>query len=253
MFFQKQLTLYFAISILLLLGCGEDSSNFSTPLSSSNVDPSTVQLYNLLPSNVTGVQFNNKIQEDLAVNYLRYDGIYMGAGVGTGDLNNDGLTDLYFPGNQVHDQIYINKGDMKFENITDKAGIIKDNSWSTGVSFVDINTDGYLDIYVCKFLFEDSSLRQNQLYINNGDETFTESAAKYGINDSGYSVQANFFDYDKDGDLDLYIANQPPNASHLKKQLTNKKEFKYTDRLYKNNGNGSVSYTHLTLPTTPYV
>ncbi|MEM8906976.1 MAG: FG-GAP-like repeat-containing protein [Bacteroidota bacterium] len=159
-------------------------------------------------------------------------------------MNNDGLDDVYFAGNMAKDQLYLNKGDLKFENITTQSGIRQDDSWSTGVSFVDINQDGWLDIYVCKFLYEAVEKRRNLLYINNGDLTFTESAQQYGIADEGYSIQANFFDYDKDGHLDLYIANQPPTSVALKKQLGNQKDFRFTDRLYHNNGNGT--FTDLT-------
>ncbi len=143
----------------------------------------------------------------------------------------------------VNDQLYLNKGALKFENISNSAGILQNTEWSTGVYMVDINADGWLDIYVCKFLFDEWTLRKNKLYINNGDAqkdgkvTFTEQAEKYGIADAGYSISANFFDYDNDGDLDLYVANQPPNSTKGKKAMNGKKDIIYTDNLYRNNGN----------------
>ncbi|MEM9820802.1 MAG: VCBS repeat-containing protein [Bacteroidota bacterium] len=225
------------LAFLILSSCQDQA-----PMAKADApDPSQVQLFNLIPASKTGLTFNNLLEENLKVNYLRYDGVYMGGGVGVGDLNNDGLDDLYFAGNLAKDQLYINKGNLKFENITQTSGIKQGDTWSTGVSFVDVNNDGWLDIYVCRFLYEEAARRKNLLYINNGDLTFTESAEKYGIADTGYSIQANFFDYDKDGFLDLYIANQPPTSVALKKQLTGKKDFTYTDRLYKNNGNGSFT------------
>lgn len=236
---SRLLNLPTLITILLLLSsCGQDSTLSVIP---NDVATDQVQLFNSLPASKTGVTFNNLIEENIGVNYMVYDGIYMGAGVGVGDLNNDGLSDLFFAGNMAKDQVYINKGDLKFENITAKSGIKQDDSWSTGVSFVDINNDGWLDVYVCKFLYVEDDKRRNLLYINNGDGTFTESAEKYGIGDYGYSIQANFFDFDKDGDLDLYVANQPPNSVQLKKKLGKNKDFRFTDRFYVNNGDGTFT------------
>ena len=233
----------FSVLICLVVSCEEASNPTSNNKAASiNIAPSTLQLFEQLLPSQTGIDFNNLIQENLKINYMRYDGVYQGAGVAVGDINNDGLADIYFTGNMVPDRLYLNKGNMKFEDITTKAGIVDDpQDWSTGVSFADVNNDGFLDIYVCKFLLEDYLVRQNHLYINNGNQTFTEKAEAFGVGDFGYSIQANFFDYDKDGWLDLYVANQPPNASALKKQLKNKADFRFTDRLYKNNGNNTFT------------
>ena len=130
----------------------------------------------------------------------------MGGGVGIGDFNNDGLKDIFFTGNQVSSRLYINKGNNRFDDITGKAGIVTD-VWCTGVSIVDINHDGYDDIYVCVFGKDLLRKAKNLLFINQHDLSFKEEAQGYGLADTGYSTQAAFFDYDRDGDLDMYLAN----------------------------------------------
>src|SRR5210317_1906873 len=152
------------------------------------------------------ITFQNTLKYTEALNPYTYRNFYNGGGLALGDINNDGLIDIYFSGNIVANQLYLNKGDFKFENITDKAGVACKGVWSSGVTFVDINYDGYLDIYVCKAgpPSEDSN-RHNELFINNGDLTFTEQSKDYGLDIIGLAVQANFFDFDKDGDLDCYL------------------------------------------------
>ncbi|PKD19007.1 hypothetical protein APR41_17190 [Salegentibacter salinarum] len=156
----------------------------------------------------SGIDFSNDLTENDSLNYFTYSYIYMGGGVSTGDINNDGLPDVYFTGNQVPNKLYLNKGNMEFEDITESAGVAGDERWYTGVTMADVNADGFLDIYLSvggKF-----QPKNNQLFINNGDGTFSEKAKEYSLDDPGNSVQATFFDYDKDGDLDVYIANYPP-------------------------------------------
>jgi hypothetical protein len=228
-------------AFFLLTACNEDQSKASPVEATPLAQTDNVKIFNSIPKEESGITFVNQITDNMELNYFQYDAMYQGAGVGVGDFNNDGLADIFFAGNQVNDQLYLNKGQLKFENITVSAGIPSDKSWSTGVSVADVNGDGWLDIYVCKFLFNDKALLRNRLYINNKNNTFTDQAADYGIADDGYSIQSNFFDYDRDGDLDLYVCNQPPNSTSLRKQLGNEKHFKFTDRLYKNEGNGKFT------------
>ena len=155
----------------------------------------------------TGITFSNVLKETERLNPYTYKNFYNGGGVALGDINNDGLLDIYFSGNLVNNQLYLNKGNFQFEDITEKANLECKDSWSSGVTFVDINYDGFLDIYVCQAGPPKEKNRHNQLFINNGDETFTEESKKYGLDITGLGVQANFFDYDKDGDLDCYLLN----------------------------------------------
>ncbi len=165
------------------------------------------KLFSLLDSEISGVDFINQLDQTDSFNVYLYRNFYNGAGVGLGDFNNDGLTDIYFCGNQVDNKLYINKGNLKFKEIAEKSGVHCPDVWSTGVSIMDINGDGFLDIYVCKSGNPKGENRHNELFINNGDLTFTEKAKAYGIADKGLSSHAAFFDYDKDGDLDCYLLN----------------------------------------------
>ncbi|MFM7840109.1 MAG: FG-GAP repeat domain-containing protein, partial [Chitinophagaceae bacterium] len=155
----------------------------------------------------TGIHFKNQLFEDGPMNVSNYIYFYNGGGVAVGDINNDGLQDLLFTGNMVRNRLYLNKGNFVFEDITKKAGVDALQGWCTGATFVDINADGLLDIYICRSADINHEMRRNLLFINNGDQTFTEKAREYGLGDMGYSTQAAFFDYDKDGDLDCFIIN----------------------------------------------
>jgi hypothetical protein len=176
-----------------------------------NSDDSDDLFLKLVSNKQTGINFTNTIIEDDFKNHKSYPQIYNGGGVAVGDLNNDGLPDIYFAGNSVKDKIYFNTGNFTFKDVTKDSGISKNNSgWSFGVNMVDINADGYLDIYVCKAgPYNEKNILQNKLFINNGDGTFKEDAKAYGLNITNYSVQSTFFDYDKDGDLDMYLLNHP--------------------------------------------
>jgi hypothetical protein len=158
----------------------------------------------------TGIDFNNKVVDGQLENSFFFRNFYNGGGVATGDLNNDGLPDIFLTSNLGDNKLYLNKGNFKFEDITKHAGIVQDSMWSTGVVFIDINHDGWLDIYVCNSGHMTSGHRRNQLYINNHDLTFTESAAKYGLDISAYTTQVSFFDYDNDGDLDCFMIDNSP-------------------------------------------
>ena len=204
------------------------------------------QLFKLLKPGETGITFSNDLVENDSLNYFTYGYIYMGGGVAVGDINNDGLQDIFFTGNQVQNKLYLNKGDLKFEDISEKSGVIGDNRWYTGVTMADVNNDGFLDIYCSvggKF-----GPRNNELYLNQGDGTFIESAASLGIDEAGNSVQSTFFDYDKDGDLDLYVANYPPtrfNAIHSYYQFKMKNVSDVeSDKLFRNDNGRFIDVTN---------
>jgi hypothetical protein len=186
----------------------------------------------------TNIYFNNELQDTRDANIMIYSNFYGGAGVGIGDINNDGLQDIFFAGNQVADRLYLNKGNLIFEDITEKAGIEDNGGWSSGVLFGDINNDGFLDIYITRELYDDKpELRRNKLYINNGDMTFSESAEKYGLDDSERTRHATFIDFDKDGDLDLFLLNQPPNPGSYSNFSTSELlQEQYSPRLMENQG-----------------
>jgi len=158
----------------------------------------------------TGINFNNKVEDDSLENSFLFRNFYNGGGVAIGDINNDGLPDVFLTSNQGANKLYLNKGNFKFEDISDKAGIIKDDKWNTGVVFADVNGDGWLDIYVCSSGRMRTGNRKNKLYINNHNLGFIESAGQFGLDISAYTTQVSFFDYDLDGDLDCFMINNSP-------------------------------------------
>ncbi|MBX7127481.1 MAG: VCBS repeat-containing protein, partial [Cyclobacteriaceae bacterium] len=180
--------------ILALYGC-----------SNSHQEQTAGLRFTLLPASHTGIDFVNQVDYTESFNVYTYRNFYNGGGVGLADFNNDGLTDIYFCGNLVNNKLYINKGNLSFEEIAGRAGVACPDVWSTGVSLVDINGDGWTDIYVCKSGSPDGTRRFNELFINNHDLTFTEKAHEYGLDITGLSTHAAFFDYDQDGDLDCYL------------------------------------------------
>jgi ASPIC and UnbV/FG-GAP-like repeat len=207
-------------------------------------------LFTQIPSSESGIHFNNNIIENDSINPLDLTNIYNGGGVGIGDFNNDGLQDVYFTGNMVSNKLYLNKGDFKFVDITEEAGVSGNGKWCRGVSVVDINNDGWLDIYVCATINNNPELRRNLLYINqgldkNGVPHFKEMAREYGLGDTLYSTMAAFFDYDNDGDLDLYLTvNEIPkgyNTGFFKPIVTDG-SFPSTGRLYRNDWNDSLKH-----------
>jgi hypothetical protein len=199
-------------------------------------------LFELVPSSYSGVHFNNKVIENDSINPLDKLNIYNGGGVGIGDFNNDGLQDIFLVGNQVPCRLYINKGNMKFEDVTKEAGVGGLGGWGRGVAVVDINNDGLLDIYVCNTLLSDSSKRRNLLYINqgidkNGVPHFKEMAKEYGLDIKVHSTMASFFDYDNDGDLDMYLTvNDAESSDHTStfRPIVTDGSSKSTGRLYRN-------------------
>ncbi len=184
----------------------------------------------------SGINFINEIPENSAMNSMVYEYFYNGGGVAIGDINNDGLADIYFTSNLKDNKLYLNKGGFKFEDITNKAMVKGSFGWTTGVTMIDINADGWLDIYVCKSGKGKAKNRENELFINNKNGTFTESAALYGLNFSGYSTQASFFDFDKDGDLDMFLLNHnvTPVNTNSPEDFKNDNNPLVGDKLYRN-------------------
>src|ERR1700712_2657463 len=177
-------------------------------------------LFEKISADHSGIHFNNKIIENDSINPLSVVNIYNGGGVGIGDFNNDGLPDIYFTGNMVPCKLYLNKGGFQFEDITEKAGVAGMERWARGVSVIDINNDGLMDIYVCNTIYGDSLRRRNILYVNQGPDKegiphFKDMAAEYGLDIHVQSTMASFFDYDNDGDLDMYLTvNEASNGSN---------------------------------------
>ncbi len=182
------------------ISCGNDESE-GTPGNNSE------KLFQLLKPEETGIDFINNVVDGETFNILTYRNFYNGGGVAIGDINNDSLPDIYFTSNQGKNKLYLNKGNLQFEDITAKAGVAGIMDWSTGVTMADVNADGFLDIYVCNSGDVQGNNRKNELFINNGNLTFSEKAKEFNLDNEGYSTHAAFFDYDQDGDLDCYILN----------------------------------------------
>ena len=199
--------LYFLLAICLATGfaCSPDVKE-----EDAIVDSSSIKLFDKIPSSYSNIDFSNTLTEDVSTkfNLLDFDYFYNGGGVGIADLDNDGLKDIVFTGNQVDNRIYKNLGDFKFEDITTSSGINSSKFWSNGVTFADVNGDGWLDIYICQGGPHENGSRKNLLLINQKNLTFKESAESFGLADDGLSTQSAFFDYDKDGDLDCIVMNE---------------------------------------------
>lgn len=209
----------------LLIGCGDTGDRTS--------------LFQQLPSSRTGLRFRNDLSFSQEFNIFTYRNFYNGGGVGIGDINNDGLPDVYFTSNLGENKLYLNKGSFVFEDITLPSGVKGSRGWSTGVAMADVNGDGWLDIYVCNSGDVDGDNRQNELFINQGDLTFSEEAERYGLADSGLSTHAAFFDYDKDGDLDMYLLNNSFTAIgtfNLMNNLRDTRDPRGGDKLFRNDG-----------------
>ena len=211
-----------SVVIMLVYGCGK-----------SSVDQ---YLFQKLPSKETGITFENALEEEELFNSINYLYFYDGGGVAVGDINNDGLPDIFFTANMVSNHLYLNKGDFQFEEITKTAGVVGGiRGWTTGATMADVNGDGFLDIYVCQSNYLDKE-SPNLLFINNGNQTFTESAADFGLDFKGLSRQAAFFDYDLDNDLDMYLLNHSIHSkgTYGDIELRNKKDYQAGDKLYRN-------------------
>jgi len=234
-------TILSLLLVITLISCSSESKN-DKKISNAKT------LFTLLDNEQTNIHFKNAVEENSDFNVLNYYYAYNGGGVAIGDINNDGLEDIYFTSNQNSNKLYLNKGDFKFEDITSQAKVTDDDGWTTGVTMVDINNDNWMDIYICKSAsLKNNSLRKNKLYVNQKNGTFKEEAQKYGLDDDGFSIQSYFLDYDKDGDLDMFLINHRVdflNSVNLELVLKDKDFFPQTsDHLYRNDGNKFTDVT----------
>lgn len=232
---MKYTSVYLLGFFFLLVSCSgnknEKNGNFSND---------AIALYSKIDPTSSGIEFTNSINETLDFNFLNYPYLYTGGGVATGDIDNDGLEDIYFISNFGKNKLYKNTGDFSFVDISAESKTVDNEGFSTGVTMLDINNDGWLDIYVCKAgsLKNDDS-RRNKLYVNQKDGTFKNEAKKWGLDDPGYSTQAYQFDYDKDGDLDFYIVNYRydfKNNVKINSEIQRSIEEVTSDQLYRNDG-----------------
>ena len=222
----------FLLTFLFIIGCGRESGD--------EVD----RLFTLMPAEITHASFVNHLDYDKQLknkfNIYTYRNFYNGGGTALGDINNDGLIDIFMTANMGTNVLYLNKGNFIFEDISKSSGVEGKGQWSTGVSFADVNGDGWTDIYICNSGNVEGDDRRNELYINNGDLTFTDKAKECGLDDPGYSTHGVFFDYDKDGDLDMYLLN---NSSRAIGSFNLKENQRFTrdsiggDKLFRNDDN----------------
>ena len=230
----------FVLFSLIIIGCSKEQTKNQ---------PAEKMLFNDVDNTISGLNFSNDLNEKGTLNIIEYLYYYNGGGVALGDINNDGLDDIYLTANQKPDKLYLNEGNLKFKDISLTGKINQDSTWSTGVTMVDINNDGFLDIYVCKVGNYKGLKAKNELYINNGDNTFKEKAKAYGLDFSGFSTQASFFDYDQDGDMDMYLLNHSVHStySYGNTKLRTKPNALAGDVLYENfSVNGQIKFIDVT-------
>ena len=237
MFFFRIMIFYFFIATIY--SC--DKKEFVGKTNDSKT------LFTLIPKTTSQIDFVNNVKQTNTFNCLNYTYALIGAGVAVGDINNDGLEDIYFISNQNSNKFYLNKSDFQFEDITESSNTSDNEGWSTGVSMIDINNDGWLDIYVCKSAsLDNAKLRENKLFINLKNGTFKEDAKSWGLNDNGFSIQSYFFDYDRDGDLDMYLVNHRVDFENtLRIEYKENQKFypETSDHLYRNDGNHFTDVT----------
>ncbi len=233
------------LSFVIFASCNSDKTVKPVTIS----EPEDTKIFTLIAPSASHVTFNNHIEENFQNFFAVFNYVYNGAGVAVGDINNDGLSDIYFIGNNVPNKLYLNKGDFKFEDITETAKVSGGAGWHNGVVMADVNGDGLQDLYVCRGGHNDAPKdRSNLLYINQGDLTFKEQASDFGLNDNGYSLMASFFDMDNDNDLDLYVTNRPNRFFLGYEQVLEGKTRQddlFRDKLFKND-NGTFKEIGLT-------
>lgn len=246
-----------AATLLFASSCKLFSNGDGDPRGTAIIDPkrevtldgNSGKLFDILTGKSTGITFVNDLRETYEVNWWRYSYIYNGGAVSIGDVNNDNLPDLFFTGNLVESKLFLNKGNLKFEDITAKSGITTSKEkWPYGSSMVDVDGDGDLDIYVAMSRWDKPERRTDEFWVNNGDGTFTEQAKAFGIADQSYSTHANFFDYDNDGDLDMYLATHPvdfidKNKTKYFQKIEQGKNL--SNMFYINNGDNTFTESHL--------
>lgn len=252
-------TYCYVFFIFLVFSCNKDTQNNDE----ATIESSEATLFSVMPSKDTNINFVNALEETIEANYFQYNYMYIGAGVASGDINNDGLVDLFFTSNSKENKLYLNKGDFKFEDITKSAGIVHKPGFDTGVTFVDINNDGFLDIHVSRGGWIDKdNLFLNLLYINNGDLTFTEKGQELGLADANRTIQTIFFDYDNDNDLDAYVSNAADIVNRNQTEVLDLKDIeknpqtiklKGSDRLYQNDGTGHFTNVTQKAGITPEI
>ncbi|MFD1614621.1 VCBS repeat-containing protein [Gelatiniphilus marinus] len=240
-------TISLIILAFILVSCNQNKS-YKT-LKTLNKKPSDSNtLFSLVPNTKTTFDFKNNVEETADLNFLNYGNIYNGGGVATADFNNDGLVDVFFVSNQNSNKLYLNEGDFKFKDITETSGLADATGWSNGVSVVDINNDGWLDIYICKSGSRNANaLRTNKLFINQKNNTFIDQAKAWKIDNPGFSTQSYFFDFDKDGDLDMYLVSHRPdfeNTGRLNMSIEKDYSRFSSDILYRNDGTYFTEITH---------
>jgi len=240
------------LAFVIVFSCKEDEKKTVVQTKAKIEEARSIKqpaLFSYLDSSETNISFKNVINETETFNFILYAYLYNGGGVAIGDINNDGLDDIYFSGNTISDRLYLNQGNFQFKDITLAANVGGGEGFKTGVTMADVNNDGLLDIYVCKSAVKNDALRKNILYINNGNLTFTDKAESFGLADTGYSVQAYFFDSDGDNDLDVYVLNHTSNMLEANMIKVSKRDdgtlgiaqledyTGRTDRFYVNKGN----------------